>query len=396
MLVSKNVQELCTQFKKIIAQPGPEIQRLKAERQVPLIGYLPIDVPEELIHASGAQPYGLVSYEGMYINRADGHLQTWACSLVRCSFGMALAGKLDYLNGLIIPQICDTTRMISGIWKQTRPYAFMEDFVLPRQVGRPSARNYLIGELGRLKARLEQFTGRPITAEELHRSISLYNKNRTLLRKLYQLHVHHPDLITNLDVFSAIKSSLLIPKDLHNTMVSELISAVEQEALERKAGDDTRRVRVVLSGKIWEPPAVMDILDESGAVCAADDLYTGYRYIAGDVAEKGDPMEALADRQLKRLPSPCFVSREQDRFEYLVNRVKESGAAGVIFLHFKFCETENYDYPLLRDSLLAVGIPNIRVETEIGNVSHGQISTRIQAFVEMLEGGEINGSWPAF
>jgi len=392
MTARKTVSELCAQFKKIIAEPGLEIQRVKAEKPVRVIGFLPTDVPEELIHASGAYPYGLVSYEGIWVNRADAHLQTWACSLSRCTFGMALAGKFDYLDGLIIPLICDTTRMISGIWKQTRPYVFMENFVLPRQVDRPSARSYLISELGRLKACLEQYMGRSITAEEVNRSISLYNKNRALLRKLYRLHVLRPDLVPNLDVFNVIKSSMLIPKELHNAMVSELINAVEQEALEKKADDAARRVRVVLSGKVWEPPAVMEILDESGAVCVADDLCTGYRYIANDVAEEGDPMEALADRQLKRLPSPCFVNRERDRLEYLVNEVKENRAGGVVFLHLKFCETENYDYPLLRDSFFAADIPSVRVETEVGNVSHGQISTRIQAFVEMLGGDEIYGS----
>lgn len=230
----KTIKEICAQFKEIIAEPGLKIQRLQAEKPAPVIGFLPTDVPEELIHASGAYPFGLVAYDGLWVNRADAHLQTWACSLARCSFGMSLAGKFDYLNGLIIPHICDTTRMISDIWKQNRPYDFMENFILPRQVDRPSARSYLTGELGRLKARLEQFTGRSINGEKLNRSINLYNKHRALLRKLYQLHGHHPDLITNLDLFNAIKSSMLIPKGLHNTMVSELISAVEQQARENR------------------------------------------------------------------------------------------------------------------------------------------------------------------
>jgi len=385
-------EDLCTRFKRIIAEPDLEIKRVQAENPAPVIGHLPTDVPEELIHASGAYPYGLVAYEGVWANRADAHLQTWACSLARCSFGMSLAGKLDYLSGLIIPHICDTTRMISGIWKQNRPYGFMENYELPRQVDRPSARSYLIGELERLKSSLELFMGRSIADEELNRSISLYNQSRSLLRKLYRLHEHRPDLITNLDVFNAIKSSMLIPKELHNLMVSDLIRAVEQEARENNSDDAACRVRVVLTGKVWEPPAVIEILDKSGVVCVADDLCTGYRYIANDVAESGDPLEALADRQLKRPPSPCFVNRKQDRLEYLVQKVKESNAAGVIFLHLKFCETENYDYPLLRDALFAANIPNIRIETEIGNVSQGQISTRIEAFVEMLGGEETYGS----
>jgi benzoyl-CoA reductase subunit C len=233
--------------------------------------------------------------------------------------------------------------------------------------------------------------GRSITDEDLKRSISLYNEHRTLLRKLYQLHVRRPDLISNLDVYSAIKSAMLIPKELHNSMVSALMQAALEQAEEKRGDDAAGRVRVVVTGKVWEPSATMEILDQSGVLCVADDLCTGYRYIAGDVTETGDPLEALAERQLNRPPSPCFASQAQDRPEYLIRQVKESDAKGVIFLHLKFCETENYDYPLLRDALLAANIPNIRVETEVGNMSHGQISTRIEAFVEMLGGGEIYG-----
>lgn len=391
MAARKTVQAILKQFEEIIAEPALEIQRVKAGKPVRVIGFLPTDVPEELIHAAGAHPYGVTVYEGKWINRADAHLQTWACSLIRCSFGMALAGRFDHLNGLVIPLICDTTRMVYGVWKQVKPLVFMESFLLPRQVDRPSARNYLIGELGRLKARLEQFMGRSITAEDLSRSISLYNKNRALLRKLYQLHVRRPDLIGNRAVYTVIKSALVTSKERHNALVGELIAAAEQEALEKRAGDAARLVRLVLSGKVWEPPDIMDILDEAGAVCVADDLCTGSRFIAADVPETGDPLEALADRQLRRMPSPCFVNRGRDRVEHLVDKVKESRAAGVIFLHLKFCEPENYDYPLLRDALFAADIPNVRVETEIGNVARGQISTRIQAFVEMLGGGDLYG-----
>lgn len=391
MPAHKTVEKICKEFERLIADPTREIRQLKSQKAVRVIGFLPSDVPEELIHAAGAYPFGIVAYDGAQVNRADAHLQTWACSLVRCTFGMALAGSLDHLNGLIIPLICDTTRMVSGIWKQVKPFVFMENFLLPRQVERPSARNYLIGELGRLKARLEQFMDRPITAEDLKQSISLYNRNRALLRKLYNLHIRRPDLIGSRAVYSAIRSSLFTSKELHSKMVNGLISAVGQEAMEKKTEDAVRPVRVMFSGKIWEPPALMDILDESNAVCVADDLCTGYRHIATDVAEGGDPLEALAERQVKRLPFACFVNKGQDRVTFLVSRAKESRAAGVIFLHLKFCEPENYDYPILRDALSAAGIPSMRIETEVGNLSLGQISTRIQAFVEMLGGGALNG-----
>lgn len=369
-----------------MSDPASVIRDDAVREPVKIIGHLMADVPEELVHAAGAHPFGIVLYDGTDLNRADAHLQTWACSPVRCAFGMALTGKLDFLDGLIVPVICDTTRTVYTLWKKVRPFNFTEAFLLPRQLYRPSARNYLLGEMGRLKARLEQFTDRRITARDLYRSIRLYNRNRALLRCLYDFHVRHPEVLGNRSVYDVIRASFLIPKEVHSDLVARLISALEQEAAGLKKKKEKPRVRVFVSGKLGEPPVLMDVLDQAGAVCVGDDLCTGSRYIAGDAAENGDPYVALADRQLDRLPA-AFFANKQDRRDFMIKKVRETKANGVIFLHLKFCEPENYDYPYLEESLRAAGIPALRLETEVGNVSLGQIRTRVGAFVEMLEEG---------
>ncbi len=383
-----NVTEALGEFQQIARDPAAAVKKAASEKIVRVIGHLPTDVPEELVHSAGAYPFGVVAYDRRQISQADAHLQTWACSLMRCAFGMALSGGLDYLQGLIVPTICDTTRTVYTIWKKVRPFHFMENFLMPRQLDRPSAKNYLLGEMGRLKARLEQFTGRKITAQDLGNSIRLYNRHRALLRRLFEFHVRHPEILGNRATYDVIKSSFLIPKENHQELLNRLINALEQELLKLKTGREKTRVRVILSGKLWEPPALMDVLDEVGAVCVGDELCTGWRYIANDVKENGDPYVALAERQLARPPFACFVNKKQDRKDALLKKVRETQADGVIFVHLKFCEPENYDYPYLKEGLDAAGVPTLRLETEVGNVSLGQIKTRVGAFIEMLEGAK--------
>jgi len=380
-------KKILGELRAVLNEPAPAVKKYAAEKAVRVIGHLPTDVPEELVHAAGAYPFGVAAYDATQINRAGAHLQSWTCSLIRSAFGMALAGKLDYLQGLIVPTICDTTRTVYTTWKKVRPFPFMEAFLLPRQLDRPSAKNYLLGEMGRLKARLEQFTDRKITALDLQNSIRLYNRHRVLLRRLYDWHVRRPDLFGNRAVYDVIKSSLLLPKEEHNELTGRLLGAIEQEAggqKEAKAQTGST-VRVLLSGKIGEPPGLFDILDEAGAVCVGDDLCDAHRYIDYDAAENGDPYVALAERQLARVTPACFTNKKRDRPDFLLEKVRETGADGVIFVHLKFCEPENYDYPFLAETLRAAGIPCLRVETEVGNESLGQIKTRIGAFIEMLE-----------
>jgi benzoyl-CoA reductase/2-hydroxyglutaryl-CoA dehydratase subunit BcrC/BadD/HgdB len=59
----------------------------------------------------------------------------------------------------------------------------------------------------------------------------------------------------------------------------------------------------------------------------------------------------------------------------------------MIFIHLKYCEPENFDYPDMKSACESAGIPTVKVETELGNISLGQLETRLQAFLEMIGGG---------
>ncbi|KKM12506.1 hypothetical protein SY88_02925 [Clostridiales bacterium PH28_bin88] len=374
------VERILARLEQVLQNPIECVNLYKSEQRTRVVGWLLTDVPEELIHAAGALPFGITGSIGGF-TWADAHLQTWACSLMRGCLEIALQGKLSCLDGLIIPHTCDTTRNLSGIWKQARPLPWMENFLMPRQVDRPSAKPYLIGEFGRLKAKLEHCTGNEITVPRLKESIMLYNQNRLFLRSLFQYHVKNPGILGNRAIYNIIKSSMVMPKEEHNRLLIDLTEVLPPEPEERAS-----RLRLVLSGKVWEPPEIMDILDEEQVVVIADDFATGHRYITADVPETGDPIEALADRQINRMPFACYNTIRYDRRNFLVNLVREK-ANGLIFVHFKYCEPENFDYPDMRSALETAGIQTLRIETEVGNVSLGQMRTRLQAYLEMLRGG---------
>ena len=151
-----NIKEIIEIFKGAASNAGDQAGQWKRDNGGKVVGFLLTDVPEELIHAAGFLPYAVNAEEGR-LEYADAHLQTWACSFSRNALAAAVQGKLSFLDGLIIPQTCDTTRMLMGIWKHTQPLPYMENYRLPRQVERASARDYLRGELDRLKKSLESY-----------------------------------------------------------------------------------------------------------------------------------------------------------------------------------------------------------------------------------------------
>ncbi len=380
------IEQILRQLTVIVAEPYTEARRRQAAGQK-IIGCLLTDVPEELIHAAGAFPVGIMG-SNAGVRLADAHLQVWACSLMRTSLDMGLRGELDFLDGIIIPHTCDTTRMMVGIWRHTCKTPYIDNFLLPRQVNRPSARDYLIGELARLRENLAQVTGQEITVEKIQASIRLFNENRRLLRQVMQLHAEHPGLLTTREAYTVIKAAMLIDKAEHNRLLQELIPQLEQKA-SSSAGATVVKTRLVISGAVWEPPEILDLIEEAGGVLVGDDFLTGARYLGPDAAEEDDPLAALADRQLQKIPFGGYDNPDAPRANFLVDLVRKAKADGLIFLHLKFCEPENYDYNDMHEALNGAGIPNMRLETEYINPTLGQIRTRMEAFIEIIGGGSI-------
>ena len=68
----------------------------------------------------------------------------------------------------------------------------------------------------------------------------------------------------------------------------------------------------------------------------------------------------------------------------MINMVKETGADAVVVMMMKFCDPEEYDYPIYKAELEKAGIPELYLETDQQLSTFEQIRTRVQSFTEML------------
>jgi benzoyl-CoA reductase subunit C len=114
-----------------------------------------------------------------------------------------------------------------------------------------------------------------------------------------------------------------------------------------------------------------------------DDLCTGSRYFAQPVEDDGDPIAALADRYLRRLPCPAKYHPDHEPGEHLLGLVNENEADGVVFTLQKFCDPHAFDYAMIKEKLDAATVPHLRLEMEHAPAPD-QWRTRLQAFLEMI------------
>jgi benzoyl-CoA reductase subunit C len=343
-----------------------------------VIGIIPPDVPEELIDASGMLPFTILN--GEKNSSPAGMIPSFACSLITNTFDRAYHGEMKFLDGMVIPYLCDSSRALSHIWERNFPKQFSDLIRLPKKLGSQGTKTFLIEELKRFKEALEKTFGVKISNEDLWKSIDIYNENRRLLRTIQALMSQNLHFMSNYNFFSLVKSSMLMPKKEHNEIMKEVLAHVELSPLNLHAH---LPIKIFLSGILVEPLEIFQWMDEMGILAAYDDLAVGSRYFSYEIKGEGDALNALAESYFWRIPN-ATVEGSEDRLGYILKHVREYGLKGVIFIQLKFCEPLIYDYPDLKKGLDREGIPNLLLETELQSLAVGQIKTRLQAFAEIL------------
>jgi len=368
------------ELKKIAEAPFPYLRNWKKRTGKRILGYFCTNTPEEIIRAAGVLPVRLLGSKES-ISLASRHLQSYSCSLIQSSLEGALKGDLDFLDGTVFPHTCDSIQRLSDIWAENMPFPFHWDLILPVKLHTESARAYLIQELRRFREGLQGFIGRAIADDDLRASIALANENRSLLRECYRRRAENPGLFSGAEFLALVNTAAFLPQEEHTAKIKEVLSYPEG-----KVPFPPDRVRLFLAGSVCDQSPFLDLFENSGPSIVGDDLCTGWRYFAEDVIQEGDPLEALADRFIRRVPCPCKYNPSVDRGEDFVRRVVASRAQGVVFVLLKFCDPHAFDYPYLKGKLEERKVPSLLLEIEPGGVPLGAVQTRLEAFVETLGG----------
>jgi benzoyl-CoA reductase/2-hydroxyglutaryl-CoA dehydratase subunit BcrC/BadD/HgdB len=236
-----------------------------------------------------------------------------------------------------------------------------------------------------LKRELEELAGHAIEADALHASIRLFNRNRQMIRRIYELRRLGRIALTSRQMQHIVKSSMVMDKAEHNALLERLLQHLESASALKQRG-----VRLHLSGHFCQPPKleILDMIESCGATVVGDDLYHGFRYVSTDVKEDGDPITGLAEWYMARntkVPCPTRVQNDVDWDGFLINAVREERAEGVIVLMAKFCEPHMYYYPEVKEAFERHSIPHLLIETEHESMALEGLRTRVETFVEIVK-----------
>jgi benzoyl-CoA reductase subunit C len=322
------------------------------------IGYMPIYVPRELIHAARMLPVGILGAgDRLEIIRGDAYFQSYICHIPRSTVELALTQRLGALDGMLFPSICDVIRNLSGMWQMLFPERYVRYVDLPQNFDPAVGGTFWRRELDTLRADLGRMAGREITDRELQNSVSVYNENRRALRQLYSARSERPWLFPTSEVYLVVRAGTVLPVEEHTDLVQRYLelAPLENDRLEKDMS------RVVLVGTFCEQPplGLLITLERAGCWIVDDDLLLGLRWMGGDVPEEGDPLENLVIAYLEQSAQTASVYQpEGRRGAWLVESVQHNVAEGVIFCAPSFCDPALLEQPMLVAALDEAAIPH--------------------------------------
>ncbi|MDD5008852.1 MAG: 2-hydroxyacyl-CoA dehydratase family protein [Syntrophorhabdaceae bacterium] len=369
------------QIPEYAKDPYPSIRKWIKDKGKKAIGSTIADVPEEVIYAFDFLPVSLIGTDKP-LKKAPSRLPDNACSLARSNLELALSYEGDLFDGFVLPQVCDTTQHLSDIWRISFPGKYVESYLAPRQVDRPSARYWVKEEIERLIASMSNWSGKSINDKTLNDSIALHNENKMLLQEMYEIKRKNPGTITNKQFFAMVKLAMQVDKAEFNKTLKNI-----KANLKPKKGKNY--TDVILVGITCDPPEVFDLFDEIKLNIVGDSLVTGSRYLRGIVTQNGSPVEALAERHMKSGFFSPIHDNVYKHFEEVKALYKATNAEAIIYVHIEFCESQEYDLPDLKKMIRQEGIPMHVLDTEYQTVSLSHLRTRLQAFFESLKGGSL-------
>jgi len=367
------MQRLSTPFPE-----GTAVRAWKAEGGR-VVGFVGLGVPEEVIHAARMLPFRVsADNEPIALQTAGGYMLAHAGSVARTFLQMALDGRYDFLDGVVLSVTNEGTRRLVDNWRVYAPRPYMDSIFLPLKCTEEACALYL-SDLEDWRNRLSEVRCAHIVDRDLKRSIELYNHGRELLQKLYALRKRERPPVTGAESLEIVKAATRMPREQFNDLLEKLLVEIADTGREIRK---SRRLMVIgseLQNSTW-----IEAVEELDAVVVTDELCTGTRYCFGKVDARLPPMEALARHYLfARAPNArlwsggersrhTFAMAAQYRVDGVISQVQRHDAE---YAHEGlYLNKEKDDHR----------IPVLELEAEYGDGRSTQLTTRIEAFLDGL------------
>ena len=362
-------------------QVSPAVNEWKTKGKK-IVGFICTQVPEEILYAADILPVRLRAPDCADTTSADVYMSHLNCTFIRSCLQYMFDGKFGFLNGFVCTNTCDHTRRLYDITREALDYPYVHIFSIPHKVGDNQVTLWHKAEIARFKKSVEAAFEVEITEAKLRQAIGIYNETRHLLRELYELRKSDFPPISGAETLSVILAGNSLPKDMYNQMLRNLLDELRQ-----RKGISKYRARLMIAGSGGcDNPNYLGIMEELGGLVVTDSLCFGSRYFWEPVDTKGDLMLNLAKAYLNRPSCANMTDRVVERGEFVKQMVGDFKVDGVVFQRMRYCDLWGGQLLYMEHEFKKSDIPLLSLEREYTLGGAGQLRTRVQAFLEKIEG----------
>ncbi|MFW9946755.1 MAG: 2-hydroxyacyl-CoA dehydratase subunit D [Candidatus Odinarchaeota archaeon] len=359
------------------------------------VGWTTVFVPYEILNSMNVSGMfveffgAMLSGAGMsrkYFELAESKgYSTDSCSYHRTIIGAAMDGLIpepDVLIGASIP--CNggvkALKRIGEIFNK-------EVFILniPIEVTSKSI-DYLVEQYEQMIDYIEKNTERKLDYHKLKQSIKYNNQAREYLIEVNELCKNVPSPSTSNDLKNFIMYILLLGTK-EGVEVAKIYRDEFQYRIDNKLfGLPEERHRLLwIQNRIQFKTDLIPALEEKfNANVVIDEL----NHIWWEELDESDPLRSLAYRMMTH----PLVGPVERRLKVLTQLAEEYKVDGAINPAHWGCRQSGGARVLFKEALQKVGVPLIHLDVDCvdeRNYSHGQILTRLEAFMEMVSARNI-------
>jgi benzoyl-CoA reductase/2-hydroxyglutaryl-CoA dehydratase subunit BcrC/BadD/HgdB len=292
---------------------------------------------------------------------------------------------------MVTAHSCDPQEKTARVWESYTHYPYFHFIDIPITI-RPEALEYFRSQLNDFRKTLEAFTGKELSKDGLEAAIKSHNRQRALVRELYELTKPSPPLISGTETVQVLKAVTGLPVSEGNDLLAEAISEVKNPS----DGPEKRSARLLIWSSTLNDTDIMQVF-EAKANVVMNESCGGIRAYRGEVKLTADPLEGLADYYLNeitcartfRQAAPGETRKDyardlQSRFGYLKGIIRDWKIDGAVMLLVRYCDPFAFEMPSLKDYFEGIGIPSTYIEYDYTVGALAPMRTRVEAFLETI------------
>ncbi len=351
------------------------------------VGWFCTYTPEEVIHAAGFMPYRLIPRHTEGSSTVEDALPGNICPYPRKILSNLRSGPDDNMAGIVVANSCNAMIHLYNVLKdENKRFVYLLD--VPRRQD-DKAVDYYVRELELFADYLGR-RGKPVGGQSLRRSVEIYRQKSELLE-----HCFGQDGLTAVKPFATNLYGLAMEaaETEPEIFIHKMKKAAEQAGNGQPGAGprEKRKFSLLLAGGL-PPQGLVEMLAEHPGLRLYPENCAGLRYLqkpkadlpAGENNNRIEIMNLIAHSYLQKPPCPRVFNR-QAREDYYRSLLDELQVRAVIYHDLIFCDMCHYDYLMLKELLEEKNIPHLKVKSELGEEDLGQLKTRVEAFLEILE-----------